>query len=142
MASCSTSFSLTYSIRDNGVLLRVVCWWILLCWLTTLRAVESCDKEGSVVFLLPFPITLGGWAFSFSLSSTAVIELNNSAICLRAAVCCSLRSIGAFFGPFLSATIKSCASNQMVSPGSIAGILQCAGKNCPNWMFGILQSRG
>ena len=99
------------------------------CRLTNLGAVVSCDEESSVFLILPSPITLGGWAFSFSPSSTAVIELKNPARCLRAVVCRSLRSIGAFFGPFLSATIKSCSANRIVSRGSIACILQCAGKN-------------
>ena len=140
MVSCSTSFSLTFWMSDTGVLLCAFCWWILFCRLTTLGVVLSCDEEGSVVFLLPSLITLGVWEFSFSPSYTVVIELNNSASCLRAEVCRSLRSIGALFGLFLSAKIKPCAANLIVSPGPIAGILQCAGKNWPNLMFGILQS--
>ena len=129
MISCSTSFSVTFPLRVTGVLLRVVRWCILFCRLATLGAVVSCNEEGSVFLILPSPITLGGWEFSFSPSSTVFIELNNSAIFLRAVVFCSLGSIGAFFGPFLSATIKSCAATRIVSPCSISGILQCAGKN-------------
>ena len=70
--------------------------------------------------------TLGGGSFSLS-SLIFVAVLKMSASWRRAAVCCSVRSIGASLFLFINALMRSCAASRMVSPGSMFGSLQCAG---------------
>ena len=94
--------------------------WIFGCSLITLGDVASCEVDGFV------PCTLGtGLGFSV-LTFVAVLKI--SVNCCNASVCFVLRLIGALLS-FDMATMRSCAASLIVSPGSIAGILQCTGKN-------------
>lgn len=73
-------------------------------------------------------VTLRAGLFSL-LSDTLAASLKISVSCHSACVCFGLRSIGAFDSFCIATMMRSCATRRTVSPGSIAGILQCAGKN-------------
>ena len=99
------------------------------------RAVGSVEVDGPSGFAVSdvvctlgadVLVTLGAGLFSL-LSDTLAASLKISVSCCNACVCFGLRSIGAF-DSFCIATM-TCAARRTVSPGSIAGILQCAGKN-------------
>jgi hypothetical protein len=57
-----------------------------------------------------------------------VVEAKMSASCQSAVVCRGLRSRGAFEKVSI-AVMRSCAARRIVSPGSMAGIFVCFGKN-------------
>ncbi len=65
--------------------------------------------------------------FSFAFVIRAA-SLNISVSCRSAWVCFGFKSMGALDN-FCIAPMRSCAARRTVSPGSIAGILQWAGKN-------------
>ena len=60
--------------------------------------------------------------------STCVVVAKMSASCRSAVVCCGVRCIGAGENVRI-AVMRSCAARRMVSPGSMAGIFVCLGKN-------------
>ena len=84
-------------------------------------------------------VTLGGGVEAVTLvtgvlfvvvccSSTCVDDAKMSASCRSAVVCCGARVIGAVENVRI-AVMRSCAARRMVSPGSMAGIFVCLGKN-------------
>ena len=126
-----------------GVLFRVWRWCTRGVVARTFGDVEFVDVDGCNGFSLFAVCTLGsGVGFTlgtdvlctlgaglFSLSSANLAaSLKIDVSCRSASVCLGFRSIGAFVN-FCIATMRSCAARRTVSPGSIAGILQCAGKN-------------
>ena len=59
---------------------------------------------------------------------TVVVDEKMSASCRSAVVCCGARVIGAV-DKVRIAVMRSCAARRTVSPGSMAGIFVCFGKN-------------
>lgn len=57
-----------------------------------------------------------------------VVDAKMSASCRSAVVCCGVRFIGAVENVRI-AVMRSCAARRTVSPGSMAGIFVCLGKN-------------
>ena len=110
---------------------------------TTCGAVGLVDVDGCSGLVLFFACTLGTGVSGFTLGDalftlgagvfsllfvTLAVSLKISVSSRSAAVCFGFKSIGALDN-FCIATMRSCAASRTVSPGSIAGILQCAGKN-------------
>jgi hypothetical protein len=113
----ATTFGAVGSVEVDGCKLGE-----LFAGVGTLRAgVGGCTLGTAVLF------TLVTGVFSL-LSLILAASLKMSVSCRSACVCFGLRSIGAF-DSFCIATMRSCAASLKVSPGSIAGSLQCAGKN-------------
>ena len=120
------SLGVSSCIVGIGVLLLVILWCILGWTVNTFGDVGSCDEDGCT--LVSGCFTLGAGLFSVFSSSTHAASLKISVSLRRASVCFGLRSIGALDN-FCIAVIGFWAANRTVSPGSMAGILQCTGKN-------------
>ena len=98
-------------------------------------SVWSVDVDGVLVGLVTLVAggglcTLGsgvGCCVTVLLSTFALVA-KMSANCCNAVVCCVVRVIGAF-DTVCMAVMRSCAARRIVSPGSIAGIFVCFGKN-------------
>jgi hypothetical protein len=101
-------------------------------WVRSLvGSVEAVDVDG--VFTLRAGVGLctlvTGVPVCVVLSvSICVVDAKMSASCRSAVVCCGFSWIGAIENVRI-AVMRSCAARRMVSPGSMAGIFVCFGKN-------------
>ena len=93
-----------------------------------------CDVDGVFTLGTGVLFTLGTDCCSVDSSLSTTVSLNMSASCLSAAVYFGLRSMGALLR-FLIAAMRSWAARRSVAPGSMAGILQCAGNNFNVFVF-------